>query len=102
MKESREIEKLLHKDVRLSEDVLRTDYIRAHVYADENDLREEEEIDEKGGTKRTGDDGTAICITVARGRGSRRRAEWVFDGHTGGSPTIREGGHIWRWVQVGW
>ena len=39
-----------------SEEVLRTVYIRTHLYADENDLSKEEKIDEKGENERTGDD----------------------------------------------
>lgn len=44
-------------EVKSNGDVLRTDYIRAYLYADENDLNKKGEIDEKRENERTSGDG---------------------------------------------
>lgn len=67
---------MLDKDMKSSGDVLRTDFIRACLYTDENDMSKEEETDEKGENEKTGDVGSNHMHHCGeKDGGSRMRVE---------------------------
>lgn len=91
-KESGGTGKLWKKDVKSGKDVFKTDCTRAHLCADKNGLSQEEKPDKKGEHERAGNDGSNHMRRCGeRDGGLQLRVEWVFDGHTEGSPTVREG-----------